>query len=110
MPIIKKQNKLIKTHGLKNGLVDVQYQGDKFIYTHVQNIDPIAEQCKELRKGPNNGFSDDRSYRHIADIPELVFFSHPELVDDKGRINMKELRKFLKSPSGEMYKTVENGI
>lgn len=109
MPIIKK-NRLINSSSLKNGLADVEYVGDKFIFTHVQNIDPIAEQCKELRKGDNNGFSDGHSYREVARIPDLVFFAHPELVDDKGRINMKELRKFLKTPAGEMYKTVENGI
>lgn len=88
----------------------MKYEGEKFKFLHTQNIDPILKEAQRLRQAENNGFSDDRNYRRVALIPELVWLAHPELLDEHGRINRNELKKFLNSPEGEGYKTVNRGI
>lgn len=104
MPIITSR------HSLPDGLVSWENKGDKFRMTHVENIAPVALSCKEMRKDPNRGFSKKRMFQHIARIPALVFFENKQLTNPDGKINKKELKKFLQSPNGEIFKTVEKGI
>jgi hypothetical protein len=108
MPIIRAKRGLVPVGG--HGLVDVQLKGDKFHFLHAQDVEPVAAACKELRKDSNKGFSKDRTMQRIASIPELVWFAHPEFIGDHGQVNLKELRKFLKSPEGEMYVTAAGNI
>lgn len=96
--------------GTPEGLAQVTYKGDKFQFLHVQNVDPTMKHAQKLRKAENNGWTDDRSMRLVAKIPELVFFANPQLVEPSGRINRAELRKFLRSPMGERFRTVDKGI
>ncbi len=104
MPLIKSR------HGMTEGLVSVENKGDKTIFTHAQDVMPTIRSCYELRKNANKGMSEDRTMQHIARIPELVFFAHPELVEPSGRLNKKEFYKFLKTPEGELYRTSEGRI
>lgn len=105
MPIIRSHHALETTD-----MPMMEYVGDKVLMTHVHDVAPVAKMCKDLRKLEGNGFSKDRSMREIARIPELVFFARPELVNPDGRINKAELRKFLRSPDGEMFRIVDKGI
>jgi hypothetical protein len=93
-----------------HGLVGVNYKGDKVSFLHAQDVGPIAEMCKEARKDPAKGFTKGRTMQRIASIPELVFFAHPELVGEHGALNLKELRKFLKTPEGSMYVATSGNI
>ncbi len=104
MPLIKSR------HAMKEGLVSVEDVGDKKIFTHAQDIMPTVASCHALRKRADKGMSQDRTMQHIARIPELVFFAHPELVEPSGRLNKKEFYKFLKTPEGELYRTSEGNI
>ncbi len=90
--------------------MSVENKGDKTIFTHAQDVMPTIRSCYELRKNANKGMSEDRTMQHIARIPELVFFAHPELVEPSGRLNKKEFYKFLKTPEGELYRTSEGRI
>lgn len=86
-----------------DGLIGIEHKKDKTVFSHVQDISPIAEQCQELRKrGPKKG----GSLRLYARIPDLVFFARKELTNPDGTVNKKELQKFLDSPDGELFKTV----
>ncbi len=95
---------------MKEGLVSIENVGDKQIFTHAQDIMPTVASCHALRKRADKGMSQDRTMQHIARIPELVFFAHPELVEPSGRLNKKEFYKFLKTPEGELYRTSEGNI
>lgn len=79
-------------------------------YTHIERVDALALQCKELRKDPKKGMTAGGTMQLVARIPELAFFSRPHLCDPDGRINRKELKKFLESPEGEMFKATEARI
>ena len=104
MPLIRSR------HMMKEGLVSIEDVGDKRIFTHAQNVLPTMASCSALRKRENKGMSQDRTMQHIARIPELVFFAHPELVEPSGRLNKKEFYKFLKTPDGACYRTSEGNI
>lgn len=98
------------SHYLPEGLAGIKHEGDKTKFLHVENVEPVAQECKNLRKQDNNGFSKKKTMRQIAYIPELVFLANPQLTDKDGRINRKELRKFLRSPQGSMFRTVDKGF
>lgn len=104
MPLISSR------HNLGNGLVSVEDVKDKTIITHIENINPIAMACKGLRKNPDNGWAKKKGFRLIAKIPTIVFFDKKELSNPDGTINKKEFKKYMASPEGEIYKTVEGGI
>lgn len=105
MPMVR------STHQGPDGLLSLEnLKGGKQLYTHIQNVDDIAQQCYEDRKDPGRGFNKGKTMQRIASIPELVFFARPELVTPDGRVNEAELRKFLNSPEGELFKTTETRI
>ena len=54
--------------------------GDKYKMTHVQDVEEIARLCHEERKGDGNGFTLDRTMRHVGEIP-LVFAMQPKYKD-----------------------------
>ena len=108
MPIIKARNlyDCLSDRPVDGiGTIDVQYQKDKIVFTHVEHIDPYMQFAYEARKNPNNGFSKDRTWRHIARIPVLEVIKHPEWFHDS-----KALKKWLKSPEGERFRVVRKGI
>jgi hypothetical protein len=62
------------------GLVEAQYIGDKFVFTHAQNIDPVLAEVQRFRNDVGDGFTQDRTMRHVGCIPEIEFLRHPEWV------------------------------
>ena len=104
MPIISSR------HRVGNGLVSYKEAGDKFTAVHFEDIEPLALHCKELRKDPNKGFSKKRGFQLIAKIPVIALTEQKGLVNPDRTMNKKVLRKYLNSPAGEMFKTVEGGI
>lgn len=100
---------IIKSRGyIENGLHSIDAKGDNLIYTHVEDVMPYQEYAYLQRKGIGNGFSKKRHFRKIASIPPLVWM---ELVKKcGGNPPEKEIRKFLKTEEGKMFKTVDGGI
>ncbi len=101
MPFIESD----KIHVPSHDLMSIETKGDKMLFNHIQNVTPDLEFCQQMRDAPGNGFSDDRQQRHIGRVPELLFFQHPEFVD-----NPDEIVKWLKSDEGKMFTTVAGGI
>lgn len=102
MPIIRSR------HGIADGIADVQYHGDKMSVTHAQDVIPFYEYAYSQRKRPGNGFSKKRQFRKIASVPTLAWY---ELVKRcGGNPSEKEIKRFLNSEEGKMFRTVEGGI
>lgn len=95
---------------MREGLATVEEVGDKFKFTHAENVEPLALHCKEMRKSEADGWSKKRGFRLIARIPAITFFDRKELTRPDGKLDKKEIKKFLQSPEGEIFKTVERGI
>ena len=63
-----------------HGLVDVAYEGDKFKFTHAQNLDILRAELKERMKYQTaEGWSENRSMRYIGTIPAAAIEARPEL-------------------------------
>ncbi len=89
----------------QTGLYRIDSDKDSLEFNHIQNITPVLERAKDVRKESDNGWTEGRGFRHIASIPTCEFVTHPELVYDK-----KALIKWLKTEYGSMFKTVNGGI
>ena len=87
------------------GLYDAKGSGDKIIFDHIQNIQPVLERAADIRKNSDNGWSEKRSFRHIACIPTVEYFNHPEWEQDK-----QALVKWLKTEYGSAFRTVSGGL
>ena len=59
---------------------EVRVDGDSWEITHRYDESLIEEMCKLRRAEGDNGFSDDKSHRHIAMIPRHRYFSDIELI------------------------------
>lgn len=104
MPIISSR------HSAPNGLMSYSEKKDKFTLVHFEDIQPLAKHCMELRKSPNKGFTKNRGFQLIAKIPVIALTEQKDLVNPDGTMNSKGLKRYLNSPAGEMFKTVEGGI
>lgn len=99
---------IIRAGKTGNGLVSTEYEGDKFKFTHAEDVGELAKYCYEVRKESNNGFSKERQFRRIASIPVLAWY---ELLKKcGGNVTDKDIRDYLRSEEGEMFKTVNKGI
>lgn len=96
--MILKQNIINPTTILKADI-----QGDNFVFVHGQNTLPVQQQAYADRMSDNNGFTDNRSMRKIASIPEIEFIRHPEWIHDQ-----KAMLKWLKG-EGRKYACVTKG-
>ena len=77
---------------------------------HAEDVSPLAMQCKQLRNAEGNGWTKDRGFRLIARIPAIAFFDKKELANPDGTINKKEMKRYLRSPEGELFRTVDKGL
>jgi hypothetical protein len=102
VPIIRSRE------SLSDGIGAVEYQGDKFKFTHVQDVNPFYKYAHEQRKEQGNGFSKDRQFRKIASVPNLVWFEFVKRCG--GQPTEAQIRKFLRTEEGKMFTTVEKGI
>lgn len=73
--------------------------GDNIIFTHVQDIAPVMDIAEDLRLHTDNGWTDTRNMQCLADIPDIVFFNHPEFYNDDNA-----LRKWLESDEGRPFR------
>jgi len=88
----------------KPEIIKADFSGDNMIVVHGQETYDIQEEAHLIRKYSDNGFTEGRTMRHIARIPELVFAQHPEFNYDT-----KALMDWLKN-EGSCYRTVDGGI
>lgn len=95
----------IVTDETDSALINSRVDGEKILFTHVQNVEPMLRDAHYLREHSNNGFSKSREYQKIASIPMLEFLKHPEF-----RENDKAIIKWLKTDEGRMYRTTRGGI
>ena len=86
---------IIKDHDL----VDVEYDKDQFKFTHAQYLPPTWKEVAELKMNQaSDGFSQERTQRHIGRIPAMIFLKHPEWSHDPSLIE-----KWLKTEEGKRY-------
>lgn len=89
----------------KTQLHSVEEQGDNLIFTHVQDVAPTMQAAQMMREFSDNGFTDDRSMRLVAKIPEAEFHDlmrrNPDVAKDG-----KELLRWVKSSEAAPYRTV----
>lgn len=102
MPIVRSRAPLA------NGIAGVEYKGDQFKFTHVQDVSPFQEYAYEQRKEQGNGFSKKRQFRKIASVPNLVWFEFVKRCG--GQPTEAQIRKFLRTEEGKMFTTVDKGI
>jgi hypothetical protein len=69
-------------------LYDTHFEGDKQIFSHVQDISQVATSAQEIRHFSDNGFTKSRDFQHIARIPELEALKHPEIFQDEHAMKM----------------------
>lgn len=86
----------------------LEYEGDKFKITRFDDVTDIATLNKEMRKdvAGQNGFSADREWRWIGEIPMAIYMDHyrkyPEARDPSGDY----WRKWLSRSENEPFRTV----
>jgi hypothetical protein len=84
-------------------LQSAEFIGDKFVFTHGQDTNPTMGAAQYERDWSDNGWTEDRSMRKIASIPEIELVKHPEFLHDQ-----KALLTWLKG-EGRKYATVTKG-
>ncbi len=85
--------------GIRKGKRDGEIIMDR-VYTNEEFVQSFAQK---MRNHSDNGFSPDRNFRMIGNIPESVVV--------KEKLNTpEEMEEFLKSSHGEKYRTVKKGI
>lgn len=85
-------------------LRSADFVGDNFVFNHMQDTAPTQLSCYQDRLHTDNGWTEDRSMRKIASIPEIELVKHPEFLHDQ-----KALLTWLKG-EGKKYTTVTKGI
>lgn len=94
--------------------MEMRTEGDKFIVNHHEEVSGVLKKNYEDRLDPRNGFSKDRSQRHIARVPMTVWFGwikdHPELMKGDLKLREKTLINLLKKEENEIFLTVKGGI
>ena len=64
-------------------LYDYHDEGDKTVFTHVQNIEDVVESAQQIRKYSDNGFTESREFQMIARIAQADAIKHPEIFTDE---------------------------
>lgn len=85
-------------------LSDINTENDKAIFTHIQDVAPIQEYVKYLRENSDRGFTQGRTLQHVGEIPDAIYFAHPEFYGEDGA---EEMIKWLKSDEGRPYRITE---
>lgn len=99
----------------KNNFKELNFEGDKFKITHVERVpDGFLKSNQELRKDKDAVKSVDNELWLIARIPTLTYIKwyrqYPELRDhDKAKAD-QFLKKLLKQPENEVFRTYAGGI
>lgn len=89
------------------GLRDVETQGDKAIFHHIQYVDHIKKSVADLRKINETGMSEKKEMQHIGRIPFLTWEANKEKFCPGGVIDEKAICRWLNTPEGEPYRTTQ---
>ena len=103
--MIFKSKKLLDVDHSGSAIIDMSFEGDKFIILHGQEIDSTLKSNHYEQMSDNNGWSKGRQFRKIGSIPDIVFSQHPEFLKDP-RLTVR----WLKSDAGKPFRTVRKGI
>lgn len=85
----------------------IEYQSDKVIFTHVQQVDHIQKSISDIRES-KEGHSYRKEYKHIARIPDLLFLKIQHIIAPEGRIDEKALNKWLATDEGRPYRVARD--
>lgn len=96
-----------------NSHKELVYEGDQFKITHHERVpDGLLQANYENRKDKNSVKSADGELWHMARIPMLTYIKwyrqYPELRDPA--TSDKFLRKLLRQPENEVFRTYAGGI
>lgn len=92
-----------------DGLAQMDVHGDKFKFTHVQNVEKVMAQAHQDRKDERQGWSKDRTMRRVASIPVIEWLRHPEWQQEIVAYgDSPSMRKWLCGEYGSLFKTVDN--
>lgn len=83
----------------KMNLHNIEAQGDHLLFTHLQDVTPVMAMAADARAHTDNGWTSTRNMQMIGDIPDVVFFNHPEFYNDDAA-----LRRWLNSDEGRPYR------
>ena len=67
---------------IADGLIEQEYKGDKFVFTHAQKIDPVLNRVELLRKNTDKGWTQQKEFKLIASVPTIEYLNHPEWYHD----------------------------
>ena len=91
---------------MKDDLIEIpqfiQHGEEDFTFRNdvIQDVSGILEDNKRLRESPGNGFTDNRSMRHIARIDVVDWYNALQkgyhLEDPDPQIQSKEIRRYLR--------------
>lgn len=85
-------------------LIKSKFEGDKVIFDHVQDIQPVFDELKDRALNQNEGgFSNDRSQRFLGSIPASVIENEPELKEALRRGDTSVLTDFFQSERGKIF-------
>lgn len=95
---------IIKSKHENAGMVGREFVGDKVIFNHVQDIDPVFAEIKQREAGQNEGgFSDGRTQRYLGTIPASVIENEPELKEALRIGDTSVLLDYFKSERGKCF-------
>jgi hypothetical protein len=95
---------IIKSKYENAGLVDRRFDGDKVVFDHVQDIDPIFADMKARQAVQNEGgFSAGRTQRYLGTIPASVIEDEPKLKEALKHGDTKVLLDFFNSEKGRSF-------
>ena len=85
-------------------IIKSKYVGDKIVFDHAEDIDPLMEQLK-LREYTQNegGFSHDRTQRYIGTLAGSVIENDPELKEALRHGDASKLLDFFETERGSCF-------
>ena len=94
---------------------ELTHEGDNFKIKHVERVpDGLLQANYENRKDKNSVKSADGEFWHLARIPTLTYIKwyrqYPELRDPDPKVAFDFLKKLLKQPENEVFRTYAGGI
>lgn len=81
------------------------YEGDEYTHHHIQDTSLIQQSCYEQRQDDSNGWTKDRGFRKIGEIPPLDAVKIQ--AERPGIFGSEEMMKEWLKKEGERYLTVK---
>jgi hypothetical protein len=104
---------IIRTSKLTEGNNIEEIDG-KIVLTKSINLDPLLEHNYQLRKDSQDGWSNDRSYRHYGSVSMEILMQwkkeFPEILSGDRDAESSALRILFNRPENEVFMTVKKKI